>query len=154
MDSSIFCVHFRKLTYELWLILNIPIFWCSTHRWAHLVLRWINGTCCRTPDTRQYLQRRWAYTLYALLQYMKHHMKLKRHWCRIRNQNKPVLTVMMQQSPMFSFLAHVIELNGFIFASGGDELITGWNCSQWCCVCMMGKVGLNCPLLKDTKIFF
>jgi len=36
-----------------------------------------------------------------------------------------VLTIMVQQSPVFSFLAHVIQLNGFILASCGDESITG-----------------------------
>lgn len=57
-------------------------------------------------------------------------------------------TVMIQQGSVFSFIAHVIELNSFVFASRGDEAVVGCHCRQWGCVSMVREVGFNSPLLK------
>lgn len=58
---------------------------------------------------------------------------------------------MMEQSPVFHSLLHVIQLYSLIFASCDNEPLTGSYSCDGCCVGVMGEVCLGGPVLYDNR---
>lgn len=60
-------------------------------------------------------------------------------------------TVMVEQSPVFHSLLHVVQLNSLIFAACDNEPLTGCYSCDGCCMGVMGEVGLRGPVLQDNR---